>query len=64
MNAQPTKECKKPTWQSVKGTRWPLRHSGRRTAMSWLVPHNPAFTPLPGDKAKIISKTVTVLCRV
>ena len=30
----------------------------------WLVPHNPAYTPIPGDKAKILGKVVAVLRRV
>jgi repressor LexA len=27
----------------------------------WLMPHNPAYTPIPGDKATIIGKVVAVL---
>jgi repressor LexA len=30
----------------------------------WLIPHNPAYTPIPGDKAKILGKVVAVLRRV
>jgi repressor LexA len=30
----------------------------------WLIPHNPAYAPIPGDKAKILGKVVTVLRRV
>ncbi len=30
----------------------------------WLIPHNPAFTPIQGDKAKILGKVVSVLRRV
>jgi repressor LexA len=30
----------------------------------WLVPHNPVYTPIPGDKAKILGKVVAVLRRV
>ncbi len=30
----------------------------------WLVPHNPAYTPIPGDEAKILGKVVAVLRRV
>jgi len=30
----------------------------------WLIPHNPAYTPIPGDSAKIIGKVVAVLRRV
>jgi repressor LexA len=30
----------------------------------WLIPHNPAFTPIQGDKATILGKVVSVLRRV
>ena len=30
----------------------------------WLVPHNPLYTPIPGDEAKILGKVVAVLRRV
>ena len=30
----------------------------------WLIPHNPAYTPILGDQAKIIGKVVAVLRRV
>jgi repressor LexA len=30
----------------------------------WLMPHNPADTPIPGDDATILGKVVTVLRRV
>jgi repressor LexA len=30
----------------------------------WLIPHNPAYTPILGDDAKIIGKVVAVLRRV
>jgi repressor LexA len=30
----------------------------------WLIPQNPAYTPIPGDHATIIGKVVTVLRRV
>jgi repressor LexA len=30
----------------------------------WLIPHNPAYTPIPGDGAKILGKVVAVLRRV
>jgi repressor LexA len=30
----------------------------------WLVPHNPLFTPIPGDEAKILGKVVAVLRRI
>src|SRR4029077_18120861 len=30
----------------------------------WLMPHNPAYTPIPGDNATILGKIVTVLRRV
>jgi repressor LexA len=30
----------------------------------WLMPHNPAYTPIPGDAATILGKVVAVLRRV
>jgi len=30
----------------------------------WLMPHNPAFTPILGDDASILGKVVAVLRRV
>jgi len=30
----------------------------------WLMPHNPAYTPIPGEKATILGRVVTVLRRV
>src|SRR5580700_1303725 len=30
----------------------------------WLMPHNPAYAPIPGDEAAILGKIVTVLRRV
>jgi len=30
----------------------------------WLMPQNPSYTPLPGDKAKIVGKVVAVLRRI
>ena len=30
----------------------------------WLMPHNPAYTPIPGDTATILGKVVAVLRRV
>jgi repressor LexA len=30
----------------------------------WLMPHNPAFDPIPGDDATILGKVVAVLRRV
>jgi repressor LexA len=30
----------------------------------WLMPHNPAYTPIPGDEAEILGKVVAVLRRV
>ena len=30
----------------------------------WLIPHNPRYTPIPGDDAQIIGKVVSVLRRV
>lgn len=33
----------------------------RRDGLVWLMPHNPAFTPIPGNEATILGKVVTVL---
>lgn len=33
----------------------------RREGHIWLLPHNPAFEPIPGDNATILGKVVTVL---
>jgi len=30
----------------------------------WLMPHNPAYTPIPGDEAEILGRVVAVLRRV
>ncbi|HEY1639724.1 MAG TPA: transcriptional repressor LexA [Streptosporangiaceae bacterium] len=36
----------------------------RSTDHVWLMPHNPAYTPIPGDEAEILGKVVAVLRRV
>ena len=36
----------------------------KRDGHVWLIPHNPAYTPILGDNATIIGKVVTVLRRV
>ena len=36
----------------------------RAKGQIWLMPHNPAFAPIPGDDATILGKVVTVLRRV
>ncbi|MEO6885417.1 MAG: transcriptional repressor LexA [Jatrophihabitantaceae bacterium] len=33
----------------------------RRDGHVWLMPHNPAFSPIPGDDATILGRVVTVL---
>ena len=38
----------------------PQRANGR----VWLMPHNPVYPPIPGKKATILGKVVTVLRRV
>jgi repressor LexA len=30
----------------------------------WLMPHNPDYTPIPGDDATVLGKIVAVLRRV
>ena len=36
----------------------------RRDGHVWLLPHNPAFEPIPGDDATILGRVVTVLRRI
>jgi repressor LexA len=36
----------------------------RANGQVWLMPHNPAFSPILGKKATILGKVVTVLRRV
>ncbi|SDP40619.1 repressor LexA [Klenkia soli] len=36
----------------------------RRDGHVWLLPHNPAFEPIPGDDATVLGRVVTVLRRV
>ena len=43
------------------GTVKTYRKIGRRV---WLMPHNPAYTPIPGEKAEFFGKVVAVLRQV
>jgi repressor LexA len=36
----------------------------RRDGHAWLLPHNPAYSPIDGDDATILGKVVSVLRRV
>jgi repressor LexA len=36
----------------------------RRDGHAWLLPHNPAYTPIPADEAVILGRVVTVLRKV
>jgi repressor LexA len=36
----------------------------KRDGHVWLIPHNPAYTPIPGDNATIVGKVVAVLRRI
>jgi repressor LexA len=36
----------------------------RRDGHVWLLPHNPAYTPIPGDEATVLGRVVTVLRKV
>jgi repressor LexA len=36
----------------------------RRDGHVWLLPHNPAYDPIPGDEAQILGRVVAVLRRV
>ena len=38
-----------------------FKHAGDHV---WLMPHNPAYTPIPGDEAAILGRVVAVLRRV
>jgi len=36
----------------------------RRDGHVWLLPHNPAYAPIPGDEATVLGRVVTVLRRL
>lgn len=36
----------------------------RRDGHVWLLPHNPAYAPIPGDEASVLGRVVTVLRKV
>jgi repressor LexA len=36
----------------------------RRGNRIWLMPHNPAYEPIPGDDAVILGRVVSVLRRI
>jgi repressor LexA len=36
----------------------------RRAGQVWLMPHNPAYAPIPGDEATVLGRVVAVLRRV
>jgi repressor LexA len=36
----------------------------RRDGRTWLLPHNPAYAPIPGDEAVVLGRVVTVLRKV
>ena len=36
----------------------------RRDGHAWLIPHNPAYSPIPADDASILGRVVTVLRKV
>ena len=36
----------------------------KRDGHVWLIPHNPAYVPIPGDNATIVGKVVAVLRRI
>jgi repressor LexA len=38
-----------------------FKHAGDHV---WLMPHNPAYTPIPGDEAVILGRVVAVLRRM
>ncbi len=41
-----------------------IKTFSKRDGHVWLIPHNPAYTPILGDNATILGKVVTVLRRV
>jgi repressor LexA len=36
----------------------------RSDGHAWLIPHNPAYTPILGDEASILGRVVAVLRRI
>ena len=36
----------------------------RRDGHTWLLPHNPAYSPIDGDHATILGKVVSVIRRI
>jgi repressor LexA len=36
----------------------------RRDGRVWLLPHNPAYAPIPGEEATILGRVVSVLRKV
>ena len=36
----------------------------RRDGHVWLIPHNPAYAPIPGDEATVLGRVVTVLRKI
>ncbi|MDT4899564.1 MAG: repressor LexA, partial [Pseudonocardiales bacterium] len=36
----------------------------RRDGGIWLMPHNPAYSPIPGEEATILGRVVSVLRKV
>jgi repressor LexA len=49
---------------STDGSEATVKTYRKRDGHVWLIPHNPAYTPIPGDKARIIGKVVAVLRRL
>jgi repressor LexA len=49
---------------SADGSEATVKTFRKRDGHVWLIPHNPAYTPIPGDDATIIGKVVAVLRRV
>ena len=52
------------SWRRCSTTRPPSRPSSARDGKVWLMPHNPAFSPIDGDHATILGKVTAVLRRV
>ena len=41
-----------------------LKTFKRAGGQVWLMPHNPAFDPIPGNEATVLGKVVTVIRKV
>jgi len=42
----------------------PVKPFKRAGGHVWLMPHNPAFDPIPGNDAAVLGKVVTVIRKI